>query len=183
MAKKDKAPKKINITNMNKADTKAFTTTDLVVEVQNQDFIVRIDDVFRTSKMDNAFQSFGSYMDYCEEKDIDWNAGTLNLLVMLENFTDIKFPDSILNKLQLMVSLTDHGVIDKIFEAFDKEQMGRLQQRFEELNDTLPKMVEEYVKINNKYTEDNINKINDSLAKSEENISEDDKSDKTDTDG
>lgn len=187
MAKKDNTTKKLNLTNMNKADKKVFTTSDLVVEVEKQDFIVRIDDVFRTSKMDKAFQDFGNIMDYCEDNGIEWNAGTVNLLVILENFTDIKFPDSIINKFQLMVSLTDHGILQKVFDGFKKEELSRLDKRFGEMNKTLPKLFEEYDKINSEYMDDNIRKVNDVIAKKLDKSSTDDKdvkeSEKTDTDG
>lgn len=192
MAKKNNTPKKLNLTNVNKAEKKIFTTSNLVVEVEKQDFIVKIDDVFRISKMDEAFKDFGNYMDLCEENGIEWNAGTLNLLVILENFTDIKFPDSILNKLQLMVKLTDIGATQKIFDSFNKEEMEKLNKRFEELNKTLPKILEEYGKINNQYMDENINKINDVIAKNSYNVSKVDKdkakddvkeSEKTDIDG
>lgn len=150
---------KINLSNMKKLDKQVFTTRTLTVEVEGNKFDIEIDEVFSVDKIDRMFFDARNITEECRELGIEYNDTQLYLLIVVKHFTDIKFPDKAESQFQLMASLSNHDILEKIFNEFSQDELDKLTERVIFLNEQLPMLIDKFDEMVNDFTEQNFDKI------------------------
>ncbi|MCM3256988.1 hypothetical protein M3664_04235 [Paenibacillus lautus] len=140
--------KRLTASALNKLDTKL--NTQKVIHILANQFEVKINTFFRESQIQNIVTTYLSLLqDLKSQTEIDdlLIQGTIGLLntLTLREFTDLPIPksNSIVDLIKVSKTLLDTGIMKETFEAFDQEQMSKIEDKIKSVNSEVGKIVGE----------------------------------------
>ncbi len=142
-------PKKLSKASLNKLDKELFPIKKIIVKVENESFNVGVYEKFRKSQVENVVKDVIWINTECENNGIDMDIFTSGLLAILKNLTDIQFSNvDVMENIEMFIKLSNLGILEQIFDAFDKTEIDKLNNSIVEMNKNLPgaiKMMESMV--------------------------------------
>ena len=139
---------KITQEGLKKVEAKKFAYKIIEVELEGENFQVKVDNSFRDSKVEVFVQNVSNDVEECEKKEIQIHPIVLSNLNLVKVFTDIEFPEETEGKIDMFYLLTDLGITEQVFEAFDEKQIQKLNEKIIQIQENLPKIIEELKKQN-----------------------------------
>lgn len=140
--------KRLTASALNKLDTKL--NTQKAIHILGDQFEVRINTFFRESQIQNIVTTYLSLLqDLKSQTEIDdlLIQGTIGLLntLTLREFTDLPIPksNSIVDLIKVSKTLLDTGIMKETFEAFDQEQVSKIEDKIKSVNSEVGKIVGE----------------------------------------
>lgn len=177
----NKKAKKLTIAELNKQNKKLDVKETATISIDGEDFEVKFDKRFRNSKKYQALDDIYDYISASElEPTILDNLTPYMSLLIIKHFTDINVSDDINDALDIMYTLIDLEIFDKVLNILPEEEVTKTIELFIEAMQNyqleLEKQLEEvekiYDELENEEVKDALN--NDNVEGSIEDSNEDD---------
>jgi len=150
---------KLNLNVINSANSK-FTTKTILVPVDGVDYEVKIDQIFRTSKIEKMV------MDFLNTENITKNLDTLDetvklsflMYLIIKNFTNLDIPNNLKfeEEVNLISSLIDLGIFEVIISQIPESEITKVNEFMQKFNMNLNKVMEEE-NVNINISDDEVN--------------------------
>lgn len=152
--------KKLNSKNLSSAESKLFTKKTITVKDKvGNEYDVIIDNGFRESKVMDIITELQVRSEYFKLHDLeDFNTAMLQQKLLLQHFTDIKFPEldkenplkTFSKEANLLKSLIDIGVYEQIMNSFREEDINFMSELFVKYSNNIRKMNDNVLQMINK---------------------------------
>mgnify|MGYP001205238359 CR=1 FL=1 len=152
--------KKLNIKNLNSAESKLFTKKTVIVKDKAEnEYEVVVDNGFRESKIMEIITELQVRSEYFKLHELeDFNPAMLQQKLLLQHFTDIKFPEldkenplkTFSKEADLLKSLIDIGVYEQIMNSFRQEDVDFMRDLFVKYSNNIRKINDNILQMLNK---------------------------------
>lgn len=133
------ANNKLTLGKLKTIDSKTYTQKKIKIG----EYDVLIDEQFRPSKISEMITEFTQKLDYCREKGYDLKFGEYVFVLLIKYFTDITIPSSFEEQVQMLKLLVDHELLTPIINAFDENEMKKLNDNINKYKDNVDKLLED----------------------------------------
>lgn len=121
---------------------KRFVKKRVGIELDGETYFVKVATKFKDSEIDEMIQKIAEDMESAEKAGLETNSMILSNLAILDIFTDLEFPDDVVDKVAMFVNLVDLGIMEEIFKHFDESEFDKIGNHIEKLRTNLPKAIE-----------------------------------------
>src|SRR5690554_4431636 len=114
----EKKLKKLTLTEMRKQDKKLDGKTERTIELNGEEFVIKIDNHFRRTKQHKVLDDLIEFISASEEdpKLLGDITPYMSLLI-IKHFTDINISDDINDAMEILYTLIDLEILDKIINS------------------------------------------------------------------
>ena len=133
---------KINLDNLNRAHDKRFKAKRIEIECEGETFPVKVDLVFKDSKIRELVSKTAEDMEQAEAKGLADEILVISNMNIIRTFTDVDFTEDLSKNLQMFEVMTDLGITEKILNAFDENEFEKITEYMNQIQENLPKVLE-----------------------------------------
>ena len=148
MANTKKTNKKGNKLNLKAIESasKKFTTKTVIIPVDDVEYEVKIQQVFRTTKIEKMVMDFLKSENVKEIEKLDESVRIAYFMfLIMKEFTDLDIPNNLKfnEQINLINSLIDLGIWEEIFKEIPEEEIAKVNEFMVKFNLNLNKVIEE----------------------------------------
>ena len=138
---------KLTVKAIKNAQKKEFIQKKVTVEIDGKEYDIMVDQKFSMSKIQAmAIEGMEKFKRFKELPDVI-QLGYFSYL-MLKHFTDLDLKDakSFEDDIQMMDSLLDLGVYEKVMPEFPEEEINKINKYMNDVKDKINELTEEEIK-------------------------------------
>lgn len=122
------------------------------VRIELGDYFVDVDEIFSDRKVANVFNTLAKNSQYAQENNIDFEAVNIFDWIMfytIKEFTSLgeTIPEDLEGQIDVFNVLTDLGYYKQIAEGINRDELQKVFNRIQEIND----LIEESMKTSDKF--------------------------------
>jgi hypothetical protein len=138
--------KKLNLNAIKNASQKQFTTKTITILVDDQEYEVTIDQIFKLTKIEKMVMDFLKSEKVKKLEEVDESVKIAYFMfLILKKFTNVDVPNNLKfeEEINLINSLIDLGIWEEIFKYIPEEQITKVNEFMQKFNLNLNKVIEE----------------------------------------
>lgn len=135
--------KKMTISSLKREDSRKYTKKLIRVG----DYEVTVDEQLRPTKIQTMIAELIEKDEYASENGYLFNPSEYALILFVKYFTDVKIPDSYEQQIAMLSLLVDLEYLEPIINAFDKDEMDKLNKMIKQYQSNLNLLMNEMVKM------------------------------------
>lgn len=146
----------LNLNVINQANEKQFTNKTVIVPVDDKDYEVKIDEIFRTTKIEKMVNNLVKSDNLSKFKDLDDSVKlSYYMYLIIKEFSNLDIPDNLLieEEINLVSNLIDLGIFEAIINEIPESEIKKVNEYLQKFNMNLNKVLDEM----NEGKEENIN--------------------------
>ena len=132
---------KITLDNLNQAHNKRFKAKKIEVECEGQTFPVKVDLVFKDSKIRELISRTAEDMEQAEVKGLLDEILVISNMNIIRTFTDVDFTEDLSKNLQMFEVMTDLGITEEILNTFNEKEFEKITQYMNQIQENLPQVL------------------------------------------
>jgi len=155
----NKKKNKLDFNTIKKTSAKQFTTKEVEILVDGKNYLIVIDQVFRTTKIEKMIMKFVNSESIKQFNNCDESVKlSYYFYLIIKEFSDLEIPDNLKfnEEINLISSLIDLGIFEQIMKEIPKAEIKKVNEFMTKFNINLNKIIDEDDKVN----EDLIDGIN-----------------------
>lgn len=137
---------KLNLKTINKAEKHTFTQKTITIPIDGKEYEVKIDTVFRQTKIQEMITKFLTSKNFQDFNVLD-DAIKLSyyMFMILKNMTDLEIPEDITlaQEINLINSLIDLGIWEAIFAEISEDEINKVNKYLKKFNENLGELTKD----------------------------------------